>query len=223
MKVVEIFNSIDGEGKRAGQLVTFIRLKGCNLNCPYCDTKYSWDSDKTEPMTMSYADLVDWVQDKGYPRVTLTGGEPLWGSLDQQGEVRLLLKELTKHGYQVNVETNGSIDIEPFRVADPSRLFFTVDYKCPSSCMEDKMCLEMFKELKAEDVLKFVVGDTHDLDVAKLVTRLIDPQCAVYVSPVFGKIEPSEIVEYMQKYKMNRWRIQLQLHKFIWDPNKRGV
>lgn len=219
MKVLEIFNSIDGEGKRAGQMVTFIRLVGCNLKCPYCDTKYSWTENVTEEdyTNMSVDDIVEWVCHYGYPRVTLTGGEPLAHDYDEMWE---LLQHLSVKMIDVNVETNGSININRFRVPG---VFFTIDYKGPSSKMESFMNFDAFRDLQKEDVLKFVVGSEEDLDRARLVTGLLDPQCAIYVSPVFGQIEPAEIVQYMTEHRMSQWRIQLQLHKFIWDPDKRGV
>ena len=214
MKVIEIFNSIDGEGKRAGELTTFVRLAGCNLQCPYCDTKYSWsDKDATE---MTPMEVVQFISRSGYTNVTITGGEPLIHS-----EIRVLLNMLSRTGFYVNVETNGSVDVAEFRRPG---VFFTVDYKCPSSGMEDKMCFSMFNELQEEDVLKFVVGSQEDLQTAKRVTKLLgNHACSIYVSPVFGQIEPVEIVEFMKKYEIEDWRIQLQLHKFIWDPNERGV
>jgi 7-carboxy-7-deazaguanine synthase len=219
MKVVEIFNSIDGEGKRAGDLVTFIRLAGCNLGCPYCDTKYSWGSGDSQTNEMSVDEIVNWVMDKGFREVTLTGGEPL---IHQQ--VGTLINKLVDNGCEVNVETNGSIDISKFRIPSPrGDLFFTVDYKCPSSKMEEKMYLMNFRHLQVQDVLKFVVGNKEDLDKARLITDLTCPPCLIYISPVFGEITPAKIVEYMTENRMTQWRIQLQLHKFIWDPMKRGV
>lgn len=219
MKVVEIFNSIDGEGKRAGDLVTFIRLAGCNLGCPYCDTKYSWGSGDSQTNEMSVDEIVNWVMDKGFREVTLTGGEPLI-----HPQVGTLINKLVDNGCEVNVETNGSIDISKFRIPSPrGDLFFTVDYKCPSSKMEEKMYLMNFRHLQVQDVLKFVVGNKEDLDKARLITDLACPPCLIYISPVFGEITPAKIVEYMTENRMTQWRIQLQLHKFIWDPMKRGV
>lgn len=213
MKVIEIFNSIEGEGKRAGELSTFIRLAGCNLRCPYCDTKYSWDA--SEATEMSVEDIIEKVDEFNCGNVTITGGEPLIHS-----DIRKLLGDLAYAGYSVNVETNGSIDISNFRGYS---IFFTVDYKGPSSGQEAHMCLPMFKKLKAGDVLKFVVGTQEDLDRARLITELLRPDCLVYVSTVFGELQPAEVVEYMQQYKLNSWRLQLQMHKYIWDPDKRGV
>lgn len=241
MKVVEIFNSIDGEGIRAGELTTFIRLYGCNLRCSYCDSRYACE--KTEenlPYTeMSISNIIKQCDKYDTNNITLTGGEPLIHE-----DVCYLLQALSEAGYDVNVETNGAVDISEYFDAygyilpKYSNVFFTIDYKCPSSDMERFMLPDNFdigKQGYSNIVYKFVVGSIEDLDVArKLITEHIIPDSVdlnktnyVYLSPVFGKIEPKEIVEYMQKYSLYnskvKVRIQLQLHKFIWDPDKRGV
>lgn len=210
LRVNEIFDSIEGEGKRAGQLVTFIRLTGCNLRCSYCDTEYAF----AEGKDFSIKEIMEQIH---HNKVTLTGGEPLL-----QANVLQLLAAL--HGHEVNIETNGSINIEPFFVYPNA--FFTLDYKCGSSLMSDKMCENNFKKMRKRDVLKFVVGSMEDLEQAKqaylkyyanLRNRMI------YVSPVFGQVEPAQIVEFIKANNLYTWRVQLQLHKFIWNPNQRGV
>lgn len=218
MKVIEIFDSIDGEGNRAGQLATFIRLAGCNLRCPYCDTKYSWGDSGEE---MSVEQILSRVE---YRNVTVTGGEPLIHE-----DIHKLLASLVKSRHNVNVETNGSVDIQLIRQLAGSTpdLYFTVDYKCPSSGQEHFMRPDNFstKNLTTFDVVKFVVGDVYDLEVAREITQN-NLRCFtgdIYISPVFGSIEPSEIVEFMKEYKMEHWNIQVQLHKVIWDPEERGV
>ena len=215
MKVFEIFSSIEGEGIRAGQLCTFIRLSGCNLNCSYCDTKYAMT---TEAGThMSVQEIVDEVDAIcSSTNVTLTGGEPLWRC---SKELRSLLEELVARGYEVNVETNGSIDVTPYM--DPD-VFFTVDYKSTSSGMTHKMLTDMFCKLREQDVVKFVVGSKQDLDEARAFCNANGIRARVYVSPVFGQIELADIVEYMKRHMLN-WTLQVQLHKIIWDPEMRGV
>ena len=207
--VNEIFDSIEGEGKRAGELATFIRLTGCNLRCSYCDTAYAFK--EGTPMTVQ--EILDKVH---YPNVTLTGGEPL------MQDIRALLEALRSHN--VNIETNGSLNIQNY--FDLDNVFFTVDFKCGTSGMTKEMLPHNFKHLRKRDVLKFVVGSEEDLQQAKALylfhyDNLRNRQ--VYVSPVFEKIEPAEIVEFMKKEHLRKWRVQLQLHKFIWDPMKRGV
>ncbi len=205
--VNEIFFSIDGEGKRAGSLAAFIRLAGCNLRCSYCDTAYAFDEGKT----MRIEEIAETV--KGWKNVTVTGGEPLWQ------DIHALLQRLREH--EVNIETNGSVDVTPYH-AYPW-VFFTLDYKCPSSGMESSMREKNFQTLRPQDVLKFVVGDMEDLRTAQRVCEKYEPNCLVYLSPVFGKIEAKEIVEYMKSARYKNWRLQLQLHKYIWPPDARGV
>lgn len=211
MKVVEIFRSIDGEGIRAGFPVVFIRLAGCNLRCSYCDTKYSYDGSKYMDRTVD--DICREVRRYGCPRVTLTGGEPL---IHQ--DVSDLVDTLLDYNIELNIETNGSVDIEPFLYTST---IITMDYKCPSSGMEDSMLLDNLTLLRSQDVLKFVVGDKHDLDMCLRLKKFTKAQ--IFISPVFNQIEPADIVQYMLEHDMNDCRIQLQLHKFIWDPEKRGV
>ncbi len=204
--VNEIFDSIDGEGKRAGELATFIRLTGCNLRCSYCDTTYAF----TQGCEMSITDIADKVS---YRNVTLTGGEPLYQ------DVHTLLEQL--HDHDINVETNGSMDILPY--FKYPNVWFTVDYKCKTSGESNAMLPSNFFHLRPQDVVKFVVGSIDDLEQAKKVCNAYDFVCPVYISPVFGKIKPAQIVDYMKKHDLEKWKMQLQLHKFIWKPNARGV
>lgn len=217
MKVVEIFKSIEGEGARAGFPVLFIRFEGCNLRCKYCDTKYSYEDAKFTEMEVK--EIVEEVIKSGLNRVTLTGGEPLI-----QPEIDKLITSLILHHIEVNVETNGSVDISKLKLSNFSysdKLMFTVDYKCPCSGMEDKMILYNLEKISTRDVLKFVVASKEDLDRVRDLYQRTSAQ--VFVSPVFGDIEPKEIVEYLLEHNMEDVRVQLQLHKIIWDPDKRGV
>lgn len=215
MKLAEIFNSIDGEGIRAGKLATFIRLAGCNLRCSYCDTPYALAlSDGKE---ISVDDIVRTIGENHY--ITITGGEPLI-----HPETKELVQKLASLGYEVNIETNGSIDITPFLLHD---VIITMDYKCPSSGWEPAMILSNLERLRKGDVLKFVVSK-EDLPAVRMILRNYKIQAQIYLSPVFGAIEPVEIVEFMRQLQtegldMDNARVQLQLHKYIWEPNKRGV
>lgn len=211
MKVVEIFNSIEGEGIRAGFPATFIRLYGCNLRCSYCDTPYGYEGNDYTEMTAQ--EIVEKVEGFRCSKITLTGGEPLI----HPGVFELLL-DLTNKGYEVNIETNGSINVEPYAFSD---IIITMDYKCPSSGQEDKMLLDNIDYLRPTDVIKFVVGTKEDLDVCYKLSA--ETKAQVFISPVFGKITPEEIVNYMLEHHMNNCRVQVQLHKIIWNPNKRGV
>lgn len=217
MKVVEIFKSIDGEGIRAGLPVTFIRLYGCNLNCSYCDTPYSHSTEADKAKEMSVGEVVDVVKRFGIPNVTITGGEPMIhkGILD-------LICSLAEEGFAVNVETNGTHSVLPTFAKYPS-VMFTMDYKCPSSGMREEMSIDTLNTLRSCDVLKFVVGSKEDMDDARRVLSLIKSDPFVFFSPVFGKIEPKEIVQYLLENELYSCRVQIQMHKVIWDPNERGV
>lgn len=221
MQVVEKFISINGEGKYAGQLAVFIRFKGCNLNCSYCDTKWANNSD-VDFEEQSPQEIVEYIKSTKVNRVTLTGGEPTL-----QKDFYTLLKLLSiEDNISTEVETNGAIDISKF--CDISnRPSFTMDYKSPSSNMESYMILSNFKYLNKSsgDVVKFVVGSIEDLNrMVEIIEKysLMD-KCYVYVSAIFEEIELSQIVDFMKDNLLNGISLQLQMHKFIWDANKRGV
>ena len=214
MLVNEIFSSIEGEGIRAGYPVTFIRLYGCNLHCSYCDTRYSCEGGDYE--FMSIDEILKVVADLGFHRVTLTGGEPLI-----HRDVNELILTLINAGYEVNIETNGAVYIAPYTTF--KKLIITLDYKSISSGENESMWLSNIPLLRKRDVLKFVVGSQEDLDDMRRIVVEYNPICSIYVSPVFGKIEPKEIVEYIKEHKLENCRVQLQMHKFIWPPQQRGV
>lgn len=218
-KVVEIFESINGEGRRVGQLAIFIRLQKCNLNCSYCDTR--WANGDDAPYTlMSEDEIYDRILKSGIKNITLTGGEPLLHK-----DVKILLEKIGENpNLSLEIETNGSIELEKFsKLKNPP--LFTMDYKLPSSKMENKMCLDNFKYLTLKDTVKFVVGTIEDLKKAKEIIERYSliGKCAVYFSPVFNSIDPIEIVKFMKENRLNGVNLQLQIHKFIWDPESKGV
>lgn len=225
MKVVEIFNSIEGEGSRAGYLATFIRLHGCNLRCSYCDSMYACSGDDFE--NMSYLDIITRANEYACKRVTITGGEPLI-----HDDIDKLVYGLISCGYFVNIETNGSICIDRL-VENLSSEFstsyinehvmFTVDWKSLSSRMSKYNLRDNLRLMGPKDVLKFVVGCDQDLDQMKDLLSHHDVKCQVFVSPIFGDIEPKHIVEYLQKSELINVRFQLQIHKFVWPADMRGV
>ncbi len=218
LSVVEQFVSINGEGAHAGELAAFIRFKGCNLSCSYCDTKWA---NRNEAIFTEHTadDLAEWVERKGVNNVTLTGGEPLL-----QEDITELIEKLLAQGKRVEIETNGSIPLDRFAQTEP-RPVFTMDYKLPSSGMESAMRPDNFKLLNKHDTVKFVAGSREDLARAEEIIDAyrLSGRCHVYLSPVFGKINPAEIVTYMIENEMKDVRLQLQLHKFIWPPERRGV
>ena len=217
--VAETFLSINGEGTKAGQLAFFIRFTGCNLGCGYCDTK--WANVPNAPFTpMTAEGLYARLIESGARNVTITGGEPLLQS-DVYSLLALLCRDPQLY---VEVETNGSLPLAPF-FDIPNRPSFTMDYKLPSSGMEKQMYLPNLSLLDQRDTVKFVCGSRADLDRARSIIAEygLTEATNVYLSPVFGAIEPSVIVDYMKEHRMNGVTLQLQLHKFIWDPEKRGV
>lgn len=212
--VNEIFESIEGEGVRTGYLTVFIRLNGCNLNCGYCDTKYA---QKPQKPNMSLAEIVEKVKSYNIPRVTITGGEPLLHE-----NIKYLVENLAFGGYQVNIETNGSVLLEDFTKLP--NVFVTMDWKCPSSGMNSEMLACNLRSLGVEDVLKFVVGTQKDLEeFLKIYNETFECGCSYYISPVFEVMEPKTIVEFMKENTIAFAAVQVQLHKIIWDPNERGV
>lgn len=216
-KVNEIFLSIDGEGCRTGLPVVFVRLYGCNLNCSYCDTRYSCE--QQEYKEMSLYDILAQVLSYGVPRVTLTGGEPLI-----HPGVKDLIVSLVANDIEVNIETNGAVDLDEFiEFKYNSKVVFTMDYKCKSSGMEDKMILSNLVFLQPKDVIKFVVSNYNEMEEMEYILEASKCKAQVYVSPVFGAIEPKELVEYVLENKLNNVKVQVQLHKIIWEPTKRGV
>ena len=216
-KVNEIFLSIDGEGYRTGLPVVFIRLYGCNLNCSYCDTRYSCE--QQEYKEMSLYDILAQVLSYGVPRVTLTGGEPLI-----HPGVKDLIVSLVANDIEVNIETNGAVDLDEFiEFKYNSKVVFTMDYKCKSSGMEDKMILSNLEFLQPKDVIKFVVSNYNELEKMEYILESSKCKAQAYVSPVFDAIEPKELVEYILDNKLNNVKVQVQLHKIIWEPTKRGV
>ncbi len=217
-KIAERFISINGEASRAGELAVFLRFTHCNLSCTYCDT--AWVGSCDAPHTVyTTQELCSYVKESGVKNVTITGGEPLL-----QEELHELLAALSALGVRTEIETNGSLPIAEY-ARQSYRPAFTLDYKCPSSGMEPHMLTSNYLYLTDVDCVKFVVGSTADLERAREImeTYHLPERCKVYLSPVFGKIDPADIVAFMQEHVMNGVRLQLQLHKFIWDPQERGV
>ena len=247
MNVIEIFASIDGEGSRQGLLTTFLRLHDCNIRCSYCDTTYSYgiDSIFTE---MTVAEVADVIESLGNHRITITGGEPLL----QEAAVVELIDELNRRKaetmqdntsgqagstciididkfdkremlnnslYDFNIETNGTI-IPSFH---RDNVWFTYDYKTPSSLAEESMNIDIFKVATERELIKFVVGSPEDLDCMRRIIDQYPTAAQIYVSPVWGQIEAVLIIDYMKAYNLQNVRFQLQIHKFVWDPDTKGV
>lgn len=211
MKVNEIFHSIQGETTYAGMVCSFIRLTGCNLRCSYCDTTYAY----YEGVEMTPEEVLRRVAEFGTPLVMITGGEPLLSP-----ELNQLIDSLARHNYQTLVETNGSLDIGTIE----GEAVKIVDIKCPSSGMSQFIYWDNLKKLTPNDQVKFVIGDREDYKWAKEVIarhQLIEG-LPVLFSPVFGKMEPWLLAGWIIEDNL-KVRFQLQLHKYIWGPDRRGV
>ena len=215
--VNEIFGSIDGEGIRTGELATFIRLAGCNLRCRYCDTSYALQINQGTELTID--EIINKVKEIGYKNITLTGGEPLL----QKNSITLIDK-LIENNFNVNIETSGSIDITPLL---DKEVIITLDYKTISSGMNNRMILSNYEKLRKQDVLKFVCNKDDFKDIKK-VLKNNNIKSYIYLSPIFNEIEPNKLVDFLKElhnknYNTDKIRVQIQLHKVIWNPDKRGV
>lgn len=214
MNVIEIFDSIDGEGIYTGCLATFIRLAGCNLRCRYCDTKYSF----TGGTKMSIDEIIEQVDAIGNKHITLTGGEPLI-----HREVEKLINRLCEKGYTVNIETNGSVNIVPYQFENT---VITMDYKTISSGENGHMCDNYIKLLRTKDVLKIVCNEDDFEDIEQMLKR-VKPRAQIFISPIFNEIKPKMLVNFSKRLRdkgiCDNVRVQIQLHKIIWKPDARGV
>ncbi len=216
MKVIEKFISVNGEGMKQGELAIFIRLAGCNLRCSYCDTTYSFINPTYIEETVE--DIVKYALETGIKNITLTGGEPLIHE-----DVEYLIRSLYKNGFNIEVETNGSVDISRYK--DLEKISFTLDYKTACSKMNKHMNFDNYKYLKQIDSIKFVCASKADLEESLDIIHKYNliGKCNLIFSPVWGEIEFEEIVEFMKEHKLNGCRMQLQIHKIIWDKDTKGV
>lgn len=209
--VNECFTSLQGESTQAGRVCHFIRLSGCNLACSYCDTRYAATGNER-----SIAELISGIP-SGVKLVEITGGEPL-----RQPGSALLAETLLHAGYEVMVETNGSLDIDEM----PPGVRRIMDCKLPSSGMAGHNLWSNYAKLTALDEVKFVVGDREDFDYAQnVVGRFFDAETSrwkILYSPVWGRVEFSELAQWIIDANAPG-QMQLQLHKLIWGAEKTGV
>jgi len=212
MKVCEIFTSIQGESTCAGLPCTFIRLSGCNLRCTYCDTKYAYE----DGVEMLVEEIVGRVKSAGINLVEITGGEPLL----QEKETDNLIRSLIDHGNDVLIETNGSFSIKGI----DKRATVILDVKTPCSGMSDKMDLRNFDYIKKSDEIKFVLCDRNDYEWSKdiIASHRLAGKSEVLLSPAFGVLEPRRLTEWILEDRLDV-RLNLQLHKYIFGPDARGV
>jgi 7-carboxy-7-deazaguanine synthase len=210
--VNEIFYSVQGESTHAGRPCAFVRLTACNLRCNYCDTEYAFYQGRR----MSVAEVVEQVKGYRCPLVEITGGEPLL----QEG-VYALSAALLEAGLQVMIETSGAADVSRL---DP-RVIKIMDLKCPGSGEVERNLWSNLRHLTARDEVKFVISDRADYEWTRdaiaehgLALRVN----AVLLSPAFGRIDGASLAAWILEDRLPA-RLQLQMHKYIWHPNARGV
>lgn len=212
MKVTEIFHSIQGESSWAGLPCVFVRTTGCHLRCVWCDTDYAFYGGGE----MAVADVIEQIEQIGGScrLVQLTGGEPLL-----QKEIGVLAQQLLDRGYTVLCETSGSLDIGRL----PAAVIKIVDVKCPGSGESGRNLWANLEKLGPRDELKFVIRDRHDYDwaVATIAERNLAGHSLLF-APVANQLAPRLLAEWMLVDNLPA-RLQVQLHKVIWDPNETGI
>ncbi len=209
MKINEIFHSIQGEGKWTGFPNIFIRTTGCNLRCPYCDTKYAYEQgiEKTIP------EITNEIKKYKCKKICITGGEPLL-----QKDITKLIDYLIELKYNIIIETNGSLKIDSLK--DKKNLIISLDIKTPSSEMHEKMFLQNIDILAKKDQIKFIIKNKEDYNYAKKIIEKYKPKCDVFFQPVY-KTNPEELAKWILEDNL-KVKIGLQIHKIIWG-NKKGV
>lgn len=211
IKINEIFYSVQGESSKAGLPTVFVRLTYCNLRCSYCDTEYAFH----EGRDMTIDAIVGEVKRYNCNLVEITGGEPLF-----QNESLELMRRLCDEGFDVMLETSGSL---PIKDVD-KRIIIIMDLKCPSSKMMKKNLYGNLDFIKPNDEIKFVIGNREDYEWAKETINKFDltEKSALLFSVVFGKLAPVQLVDWILEDKL-KVRYQLQMHKIIWEPTAKGV
>jgi 7-carboxy-7-deazaguanine synthase len=212
LTVNEIFHSIQGESTFAGEPCVFVRLTACDLRCRWCDTPYAF----TGGRKMSIDDVVVEVARHNCRLVEVTGGEPLL-----QQEVNPLMERLVADGYEVLLETGGHRPLDDV----PDEVVAIVDVKCPASGESAHMHWPNLEQLSENDEVKFVIQDRGDFDYARDVVSRYDLAHrvrAVLFSPVHGALAPADLAKWILDDRVPA-RLQIQAHKYIWNPEARGV
>jgi len=211
LHITEIFYSIQGESTFAGKPCIFIRLTGCSLRCIWCDTTYAFNGGQT----MLFPEILKQVTRYQCPLVEITGGEPL-----NQKETPAFISLLCHNGFQVLLETSGAIDIAPV----DRRAHIILDVKCPGSGMADRIHWGNLAQLSSKDEAKFVIQNRRDYEWARdvMTHHHLSDHCSVLLSPVFGALDLHTLAQWILDDRLPV-RLQAQLHKFIWEPQARGV
>jgi len=211
MRISEIYSSVHGESQYAGLPVTIVRTTGCDLRCSYCDTTYAFVGGTDMAVEAILAD----VARLGQPFVLLTGGEPML-----QHDIAVLAGRLIGEGYKVAIETSGAHPLD----ALPREVFRIVDVKTPSSGESQRMRWQVLEGLRPCDAVKFVLAGESDYRwAAGHVARLrLASRTEVLFSPVHGQLAPKDLVAWIVRDRLPV-RVNLQIHKYIWSPETRGV
>lgn len=224
--MVEIFETVEGEGTAAGFPTVFVRVFHCNLRCTWCDTPYSYAPEKPA-FEATIAEVIERISHYKSRRICFTGGEPLIHR-EKSAALILAMAELP-HIVDIHIETNGAIDIAPFATLREKhetikkKVRFVIDYKLPASGEKEKMIDANFTPLSERDEIKFVIADDEDFEVAKQVVEQFHKQGQVLFSPVWETMPPKKLVEKILAESLVDVKLSLQMHKVIWDPNERGV
>ncbi|TVY08283.1 7-carboxy-7-deazaguanine synthase QueE [Paenibacillus cremeus] len=221
LPMVEIFETVEGEGTRAGFPTVFVRLFGCNLRCTWCDTKYSYPPAESE-FVMTIDEIVQEATKYRAKHLCLTGGEPLmYGD-----KSAALIEALSATGKftDIHIETNGAIDLAMFMERiDAPEVRYIMDYKLPDSGETDKMILSNLPLLRPQDELKFVIGSERDFEAATALLKAHPTEALPLFSPVWETMPPAKLVALMLEHGLSQVKLNLQMHKIIWDPAARGV
>ena len=212
LRVHEIYLSLQGESSHAGLLCAFVRLTGCHLRCTYCDSRFAFYGGSR----MSLDEVITQVEQLGAPRVEITGGEPLL-----QPAVYPLMERLLQRGHLVMLETSGAIDVRLV----PPEVRKIVDLKTPSSGECERNDLRVLGSMNAFDELKFVIGSREDYLWSRSLLKaeqLSSKPFGLLFSTVFGKLEPRTLAEWIIEDRLPV-RFQIQQHKYVWEPDARGV
>jgi 7-carboxy-7-deazaguanine synthase len=211
MRITEIYSSIQGETQYAGLPCTLVRTTGCDLRCGYCDSAFAFHGGTD----MSVDDVVREVERLGAPLVLLTGGEPML-----QRDLPALAQHLLDGGFKVMIETSGAHPLD----ALPPAVVRVVDVKTPGSREAHRMRWDLLRALRPYDAVKFVLVDESDYAWAKGVIEehALGGRAEILLSPVHGKLDPRTLVEWMLRDRVPA-RLNVQLHKYIWDRDARRV